>query len=134
MISQSKQNKSATDCFRGQQPKYRTVIFISAIPGSDLAARIRRIEMYNTKGRKFRVRIVEKSGQAVRDLIGTGYPWSYEKCDKDYCFLCSTSVKTNVSCQKQRMDYRISCTQCENNGFVCEYEGETGRSLYARGS
>ena len=66
MISQSKQNKSATDCFRGQQPEYRTVIFIPAIPGSDLAARIRRIEMYNTKGRKFRVRIVEKSGQDTR--------------------------------------------------------------------
>ena len=39
----------------------------------------------NTQGRKFRVRIVEKSRQAVRDLIGTGYPWSYEKCDKDDC-------------------------------------------------
>ena len=67
-------------------------------------------------------RIVEKSGQTVRDLIGTGYPWNYEKCDKEDCFLCSTSVKTNVSCQKQGMGYRILCTLCENNGVVCEYE------------
>ena len=90
--------------------------------------------MDNNQGRKSRFRIVERSGQTVRDIIGTGYPWNYEKCDKEDCFLCRTSIKKNVSCQKQGMAYQILCTACSNQGVISEYEGETGRSLYARGS
>ena len=39
-----------------------------------------------------------------------------------------------TSCQKQGMAYKILCTACSDQGVISGYEGETGRSLYTRGS
>ena len=134
MISVAKKSKSSSDWFRGKQNEFRSVLFIPATPGSELVKRIRKIEIENNQGRQSRIRVVERSGMTIKDTISTRYPWAYDRCNKSDCFLCTTSTKNNVSCQKQGMGYIITCTACCNSGLLAQYEGETGRSLYERGS
>ena len=134
MISLAKKNKSSADWFRGKQNEYRSVLFVPATPESELAKHIMKVEMENTQGRQYRIKVVERSGTTIKDTIGTRYPWKYDRCSKSDCFLCTSSAKNVVSCQKQGMGYIITCTACKDSGLLAKYEGETGRSLHERGS
>ena len=128
MITIAKKRKSSADWFRGKQNEYRSVLFVPATPESELAKRMRKVEMDNTQGRQSRIRVVERSGTTIKDTLGTHYPWKYDRCDKTDCFLCLTSTKNVVSCRKQGMGYIITCTACSDSGLLAKYEGERFQS------
>ena len=66
-----------TDWFRGDKgskDEFRSVLFIPPTPNSEVAQRIRKLEMENTQGRKSRIRVVELSWVTVKDSLSSKYP------------------------------------------------------------
>ena len=112
---------------------YNTVIFVPATPGSTLAKTLRDHEAANNQGRSSRIKVVEKSGMSVKQLLSKSYPWKTEKCSDPCCFPCSTNQKMQFSCRIPGASYRIVCTVCESSESSAVYYGETGQNLYSRG-
>ena len=98
-----------------------------------MAKEIRRKEEENRQGRKTRIRIVEISGQTVRNTLARNYPWKAQPCNSDECFLCTTTPDSKLSCRRPGVGYRIVCTLCGSAGIVSQYQGESGRNLFTSG-
>ena len=113
--------------------KYDSVLFVPATHGSQLAKEIRGLEEANRQGRKTRIRVVELTGQTVRNTLAQNYPWKFGGCGVQDCFHCSTTKKFTTSCRTPGVGYRIICTLCEASGALAEYQGESGRNMFTRG-
>ena len=85
------------------------------------------------QGRSSRIKIVEKSGVSVKQVLSKSYPWPTDKCTDPNCFPCSTNRKNAFSCRIPGASYSIHCTICESSDSKAVYYGETGQNLYARG-
>ena len=155
----SRRSKKPTTSGNGDQPKIRSVIFIPHTPNSELAKELRNKEneMYKITGDK--MKIVEKSGNKLEDILTKKDPWRGADCGRANCFLCNTKLITekdkNKDCTKRNIVYEIRCLTCETNekeriAEICgddekkkeemesnmkvpKYVGETGRSAYERG-
>ena len=90
-------------------------------------------EEANRQGRNTRIRVVESSGQTVRNTLARNYPWKFEGCGVQECFHCSTTTKFTTSCRTPGIGYKITCTLCEGLGALAEYQGESGRNMFTRG-
>ena len=114
--------------------EYRSVLFVPATANSVLAKALRKHEEQNLQGRASRIKIVEKSGKMVKQILSRNYPWPTRKCGDDECFTCSTCSKLSFSCRIPSAGYQIFCTVCDQKGSPSIYYGETGQNLYTRGS
>ena len=74
------------------------------------------------------VRIVQRNGDRVENLLVQQDPFGEEKCDRQDCLLCLTTDKEKGVCRKTNRVYCNSCTTCSKEGGRCQYWGETARS------
>ena len=118
----------------GGSERYSSVLFVPATENSVLAKTLREHEQQNLQGRTSRIKIVEKSGKSVRQILSRSYPWPTKKCEDLECFPCSSSSKVSFSCRIPGAGYNIFCTECEKLGVPYVYYGETGQNLFTRGS
>ena len=58
-------------------------------------------------------------------------PLRLKECGRPSCFCCASG--NPGGCERNGSAYKISCNGCEEKNKVTEYEGETGRILFARG-
>ena len=104
------------------------------------------------------MKIVEKSGTRIEDILTGTDPWKGADCGRSNCFLCNTKTLTGENlkkdCTKRNILYEIKCLTCEeeekqkivdtiedenereekiNNIKTYKYIGESGRSAYERG-
>ena len=141
------------------RPQVKSVIFVPFTRNSDLAKNLRtkENEIYNITGDK--VKIVERVGRKLENILSSRDPWKGLDCGRQNCFLCNTKTLTgkdiNKDCKKRNILYEIRCLTCENMEHkrieetfeddlekqkemkekiqVPKYIGETGRSAYERG-
>ena len=73
----------------------------------------------------FRVKIVERNGTAVKQLLQND-PWAEAKCERPDCYPCGTGDKH--SCFTRNILYSHQCTDCKKL-----YIGESSRSANERG-
>ena len=78
-----------------------------------------------------RVRIVERAGPTVFDLIGNRSPWKKEVCGRPACTPCSGKAG---SCRKLNLVYSITCKDCMSKGIKAQYIGESHRTWWDRSS
>ena len=141
-----------------QKDQIKSVIFVPHTTNSELAQEMRKTEetLKNITGDK--IKIVEKAGKKLEDLITGKDPWKGQDCGRPNCFLCSTKILTgkeqNKDCTKKNVVYEIVCLTCEDrekekvenlelddekkaelmrNVRKHKYIGETSRSMYDRG-
>ena len=114
--------------------KYSSVVFIPATPGGVLAKQMREREEMIGKHSKFRIKIVEKGGKKLKDLLIKKDPFPSLPCSESFCPFCHETSHTvkpkkpgNIACDTQNVGYRWTCTSCKKT-----YEGETGRSARIR--
>ena len=70
--------------------KYQSVIFIDYTAHSELANRIRtRLRKLEEVG-QVKIKIVEKAGDKIVDLLHKSNPWSSEHCGRSDCLVCNT--------------------------------------------
>ena len=108
-----------------------TVLFVEQTPRGELAARIRAEEDKLAAITGFRVRVAERGGTKLINLLHPTNPWEETVCSRDNCYPCSTGDEAD--CFEQNILYFSSCNICEREGKEQVYVGESARSSHERG-
>ena len=103
-----------------------TVMFVDATPGSSMAKEIRNV----LKTCNLKIKVVERSGQTLKQTLVKSNPFRREKCGESCCALCS-NTESNVDCKVRNIVYKIFCKECgDKPGGM--YIGESSRSIGER--
>ena len=121
--------------------QYKSVLFVTPTPGGVLADELRKRKADLNKHSQERIKIVEKGGLKIKDILGTKNPFQTSNCSQKTCPLCTESKHVKVSsdenihpCNSNNIGYRWQCLKCAENDMVKVYEGESGRSARLRGA
>jgi hypothetical protein len=121
--------------------QYKSVLFVAPTPGGLLAKQLRQREAELNKNNKERIKIEEKGGLKIKDILGSKNPFQKSKCVQKTCPLCTSSkyIETSeeeikIPCNSNNIGYRWTCLTCKEKNILKVYEGETGRSARIRGA
>ena len=78
------------------------------------------------KNSGLKIKVIEKTGTAIKSKFQKSNPFKKEKCEED-CMVCQTNGKGN--CEQVGVTYEIECQRCK-----AVYVGETSRNAKKRGS
>lgn len=102
-----------------------SMIFVPYTPNSELRKRYEKI----IKESKIKIKVVEKPGRSLKNIIQKADPFKKKKCDKKDCFVCENEGKGD--CTKNNINYTITCKEeCKRKDI---YKGETSNNGYKRG-
>ena len=113
--------------------KIKSVMFVPYTKHSELATRLRHNEEKMETMTGYRIKIVEKGGTKLVDILTKANPWAGEDCRRGKCLLCKTKReegKTNSQdCRKRNCVYETSCLTCteRQDAEVMEKFGEMGK-------
>ena len=79
----------------------------------------------------FRIRAVECTGRTIKGSLQRSNPFRRDKCGRVLCFLCESGGRG--SCEKESVNYDITCIGCEEDEMKSVYHGETSKNTYTRG-
>ena len=110
-------------------------MFVPHTPGGELAQLLQIADDNFTRGKGIgRVKMVERGGTTLKDILCKNNPWSSEGCGRGKeCFPCSSQPGRGGKCQKEGIVYSIACEECKGRGVVAEYVGESSRTGFLRG-
>ena len=130
--------------------KCKTVIFIQHTPHSELAQKIRKRLSELEKVGKVKIKLVERAGTKLVDLLHKSNPWSKQDCDRKECNPCKLAgeLVPKGQCYNRNIVYETFCELCgelneekkdesENikrkmKEYKWKYIGETNRSFFER--
>ena len=124
-------------------------MFVPYTPYSELAKKLREAEEKLESLTGYRLKVVERAGAKLEDLLHTNNPWRGKDCGRELCMLCYTKEKTGKLkkqyCKKRSLVYKIWCLECQEiygereekeeilkKIKIHKYIGETSRSVYER--
>ena len=92
-------------------------MFVPFTKDGELTRRMKEAE--NELGRQtgVKIKIVERTGTRLVDLLHKSDPWQGEDCQRPLCILCQTKMKTN---KNGRQDYTKRCIVYETWCMTCE--------------
>ena len=147
----SKKNKN-------QESKIKAVMFVPFTQGSELAKLLRENEENLVKLTGSKVKIVERTGTKIQDLLTRSNPWKGHDCQRENCLLCFTKLRTENNktqdCHQRNIVYETRCLTCQeqeigrienleisekektelkNKIKLFKYIGESSRSSFERG-
>ena len=106
-----------------------------------MAKQLQKREEELNRNTEERIKIVEKGGLKVKDILGSKKPFKTPSCDEKTCPLCTESEfvaiqseEKKISCRTNNVGYRWRCVTCKERNMDKVYEGETGRSARLRGA
>ena len=137
---------------------FKAAMFVPCTPHSTLAKELRELEFGLEKIIGYRLKIVERAGDKLQDLITSSNPWKGKLCERNDCMLCETKMRTSKNlkqeCSKRNVVYETKCQTCEDRDRkkiddieetdtkekekmkesikVYKYIGESARSVYER--
>ena len=76
-----------------------------------------------------RIRVVERLGPTVKELVTNPSPWRGEHCGRETCPPCATKPG---ACRAKGVTYSILCGTCKEAGKEAVYHGESNRTLLDR--
>ena len=140
--------------------KIKAVMFVPITKHSELATRLRDNEEKMEQLTGYRLKILERGGTKLVDILHKANPWAGEDCKRMGCLLCNTNrmegKKNGQDCKKRNCVYETTCITCRDrqdkdveermSGQGAKkveeekrkarryiYIGETNRSVYERG-
>ena len=116
---------------KGEVPT-TTVLFVPHTYGGELATRMRMAEagLQTLLGTK--VKIVEKNGTTLKQILVKSNPWSGAKCGRTNCLPCNSGEGAG-DCSRRSITYMTSCGPCKDKGNDKVYVGESSRTAFERG-
>ena len=152
------QQTITTNDKKEEKEPIRAVMFVPQTPNSELARELRKNEEELARITGTKLKIVERSGTKLVDILTKSNPWQGEDCERQNCLLCYTKNKTekNMSqdCVKRNIVYETRCLSCEDKALEniealeideeertrkrkeirqYKYIGESSRSPFERG-
>jgi hypothetical protein len=109
-------------------------------PEGFLAKELGKREEELNRNNSERIKIEEKGGLKIKDILISKNPFKKSKCIQKSCPICtdSQSIDTNaevkIPCKTHNVGYRWSCITCQERKITKVYEGETGRSARTQGA
>ena len=139
-------------------PKAKAVMFLPYTHNSQLAKNMREAESKLLELTGYQLKVVERCGMKLEDLLRKSDPWVGMDCLRETCLHCRTKEKCKdirkQSCTKRNLVYEIWCMECEEKDIrrieeradgdekrkkdlmekmrVFKYIGETNRSVFER--
>ena len=97
--------------------KVKAAMFVPHTVDSGLAKELRELE-YNMEAMTgHRLKITEKAGSQLEDLLTSSNPWKGVDCGRDKCLLCETKLYTGKllkqECDRRNLVYETVCITCE---------------------
>ena len=96
----------------GDREGVKSVIFIPHTRDSKLATLLRERESKLVETTGDRVKIVERAGRKIEDILTNKDPWKTRDCQRPNCFVCMTKVNTgqgkNRDCTRRNITYTHS--------------------------
>lgn len=115
---------------RKKELKAETVLFIPYTPKSELKQQVQEAgKIWLSNPLAGRVKVVEKLGPMIKDLICNPTPWKTQHCRRSQCPPCRTKVG---ACKARNVTYRLECKDCQRDGVKSSYWGETSRTFFDR--
>ena len=136
----------------------RAVMFVPYTTNGTLAKLLRQNEEKLEELTGTKLKIVERSGTKLVDILTKSNPWQGQDCSRKNCLLCHTKMRTDKNtsqdCSKRNIVYETTCVTCERqeieaienseldektkndkkrNISLFKYIGESSRSSYERG-
>ena len=118
-------NKKRRRCMEGKtninkkdtaRNKIKAVMFVPFTKHSELASRLRDNEEKMGKQTGYRLKIVEKGGKKLVDILHKANPWAGEDCQRKGGLLCHTKrvegKKNSQDCKKRNCVYQTTCMTC----------------------
>ena len=134
VIRSQRRRTNSANWFKKGGSVYDSVLFVPATTHSALARMLQEHEQTNTQGRASRIKIVEKAGVSMKNMLAPNNPWGVTRCKDPKCFPCSSSTgPMKLSCRTPGIVYNIICTVCEKEGIAAIYIGQSGKNAYTRG-
>ena len=141
----------------------KAVIFVPNTVDSRLANEIRETVQNLRPWTSLNLKVVERAGEKLQDILCKSNPWGSQDCKRDGCFTCEVATKIEgcsfKNCRQRSIIYETWCETCkkrkqkelkenkenidkekkrirehEKENSVYRYIGETSRSSYERGS
>ena len=101
---------------KGGSKEIKSVMFIPYTAHSELATRMRENEEMMKEMTGYRIKIVEKTGVKLVDMLHRANPWAGEECGRNRCLLCETKKrevkKNSQDCHKRNCVYQTYCRTC----------------------
>ena len=119
---------------REEESDIEAVMFVPHTPGGLLAKLLQEEDDRFRKGTGMkRIKMVERGGRTVKDIVSKTNPWAGDGCERDDCLPCMGERGSGGNCQQENIVYRIHCQECELGHIKAEYTGESSRTMYLRG-
>ena len=100
----------------GGKTSVKSVLFVPYTKHSELASRLRENEEKMEAMTGYRLKVVEKVGTKIVDILHKADPWAGEDCGRRRCLMCMTKKeegKQNTQdCKKRNCVYQTSCMNC----------------------
>ena len=94
----------------------KAVLFIQHTANSELASEARKVIQTLRPWTKINLKVVERGGQKLQDILSKSNPWGNVDCGRIDCFTCSSSSKceksTFKSCFQRSVVYQTWCHMC----------------------
>ena len=95
--------------------KLQSVIFLQHTPNSELAKRVREKLRELEKVGKVKIKIVERTGDKLSDILHKSDSWDDEDCGRLDCLPCASAgeKERKGKCKKRNIIYETYCEICE---------------------
>ena len=82
----------------------------------ELASELRKVVQELRPWTRINLKVVERSGQKLQDLLCRSNPWESSDCNRENCLTCKSSAKNSKnpykSCFKRSVVYETWCNSC----------------------
>ena len=124
--------------------KTRTVLFVEQTRDGRLAKDIREVLKRLEVILGFKVKVVERAGTSLKNLLPNTNPWAGAHCSRTECITCNQGAEELQNCTKRNLLYENVCLECNpeawkkgelktiNKDIPSVYVGETARSVQER--
>jgi hypothetical protein len=109
------QDEKSRHAMQAEQKKeqVKAVMFVPYTVGSELAKRLREAEAKLQDMTGYRLKIVERAGLKLEDILHKADPWQGQDCKREKCLLCLTKSRTGKNttqdCSRRILVYETWC-------------------------
>ena len=105
------------------------------VVNSELATEIKKLVQTLRPWTNLNLKVVERGGHKLQDMLCKSNPWDSTACDRVDCFTCNSSIKCEKqnfkSCYKRSIVYETWCYTClKHHGNMSEHDEDQDNEVY----